>query len=216
MRTLSYYKTCIFDCDGVLLNSNLIKTEAFSICAKPFGVTAVEALTNYNKINGGVSRYKKLKWFFEDYLGKKSEVLYQEALKKFGNFVHQELLTCEITPELLKLRDTFSENNWSVVSGGDEKEIRVIFNKRKIDRIFNGGIFGSPLSKHYIFEKNFNNSNFNRPAVYIGDSQLDYEVSRDFDCDFVFLSEWTELKDWKTFVKTNKISHRKLLKDLLI
>ena len=144
MRTLSYYKTCIFDCDGVLLNSNLIKTEAFSICAKPFGVTAVEALTNYNKINGGVSRYKKLKWFFEDYLGKKSEVLYQEALKKFGNFVHQELLTCEITPELLKLRDTFSENNWSVVSGGDEKEIRVIFNKRKIDRIFNGGIFGSP------------------------------------------------------------------------
>ena len=33
---LDNYKNKIFDCDGVILNSNSIKTEAFVQLAKPF------------------------------------------------------------------------------------------------------------------------------------------------------------------------------------
>ena len=31
------YKTIVFDCDGVILNSNKLKTDAFRIVAKNYG-----------------------------------------------------------------------------------------------------------------------------------------------------------------------------------
>jgi hypothetical protein len=40
--------TLVFDCDGVVLNSNRIKTEAFRLVAAPYGEAAAEALVQYH------------------------------------------------------------------------------------------------------------------------------------------------------------------------
>ena len=47
---ISQYATLIFDCDGVILDSNKIKTTAFYNTALPYGEDAAEALVNYHKI----------------------------------------------------------------------------------------------------------------------------------------------------------------------
>ena len=39
-----------------------------------------------------------------------------------------------------------------VASGGDEKELNHLFKEKKIDHLFDEGIFGSPASKHEIIE----------------------------------------------------------------
>ena len=62
---LSKYQTLIFDCDGVLLNSNKIKTEAFYEVTKPYGDEAAQTLKNYHILNGGVSRYQKFDFFLK-------------------------------------------------------------------------------------------------------------------------------------------------------
>ncbi len=41
------YKSLIFDCDGVVLNSNKAKTEAFYKAALPYGEQAASALVEY-------------------------------------------------------------------------------------------------------------------------------------------------------------------------
>ena len=56
MRNIEEYKTIVFDCDGVILNSNRIKTEGFEYSVKNFGDEAVKEIKNYHLKNGGVSR----------------------------------------------------------------------------------------------------------------------------------------------------------------
>ena len=46
---LDNYKT-IFDCDGVVLNSNAIKTNAFYKLSKPFGDASAKILLIFIKI----------------------------------------------------------------------------------------------------------------------------------------------------------------------
>ena len=65
---LSKYSTIIFDCDGVILNSNDIKTNAFYEIAKVYGHLPALELKNYHKINGGVSRYEKFNYLFTNIL----------------------------------------------------------------------------------------------------------------------------------------------------
>lgn len=59
---LNQYKSLIFDCDGVILHSNKIKTEAFYKVALRFGKVAADKMVDYHVRNGGISRYKKFEW----------------------------------------------------------------------------------------------------------------------------------------------------------
>ena len=68
---LSHYQTLIFDCDGVILNSNQIKTEAFYNVAKIYGHPAAQALKEYHILNGGISRYQKFEYLLTKILKKR-------------------------------------------------------------------------------------------------------------------------------------------------
>jgi phosphoglycolate phosphatase-like HAD superfamily hydrolase len=53
------------------------------------------------------------------------------------------------------------------------------------------------------------------PALFIGDSKYDYEAATRAGLDFIFLSNWTEVADWKTYCATNKIKVLGNLAELL-
>ena len=110
-----------------------------------------------------------------------------------------------ICPDLKKFRAKTINAKWLIVSGGDENELREIFAIKKIDHNFNGGIFGSPNSKEEILKRELNSKNIRKPALLIGDSKYDYFAAKDQNIEFVFLSCWTELNNWKEFVKDEKI-----------
>ncbi|MDX1757946.1 MAG: HAD family hydrolase, partial [Marinobacter sp.] len=67
--SLSRYASWVFDCDGVILNSNRVKTEAFYQAALPYGESAARALVEYHVNNGGISRYAKFERFLTTILG---------------------------------------------------------------------------------------------------------------------------------------------------
>ena len=56
------YETIIFDCDGVILNSNNIKIQAFYETALIYGHDLANELVKYHIENGGISRYQKFEF----------------------------------------------------------------------------------------------------------------------------------------------------------
>jgi phosphoglycolate phosphatase-like HAD superfamily hydrolase len=204
----SKYQTLILDCDGVLLDSNRVKTEAFRQAALPYGESAAERLVQHHVENGGVSRYKKFEYFLEkivpEVTGQDGAAYnlpdYEALLSAYAVAVHEGLRTCAIAEGLEQLRAQMPNTRWLVVSGGDQAELRGVFDERGIADYFDDGIFGSPHRKGDIVAREIANGNIKRPALFLGDSRLDHEVAAANGLDFVFVSQWTEMPAWQQYL----------------
>lgn len=188
------------------MNSNRVKTEAFREAALRYGDAAAEALVAYHVENGGVSRYKKFIYFLNNIARPSSyEAELSELLKRYSDSVKDGLIDCEITPGLDRLREATPKTRWLVVSGGDQAELREIFAARELDKLFDGGIFGSPATKDEILEREMRCGQIVGATLFFGDSVYDYSAALQAGFDFVFVSGWTELKTWQTFVQDKRI-----------
>tara|TARA_X000000950_G_scaffold272586_1_gene355304 strand:+ start:2363 stop:3034 length:672 start_codon:yes stop_codon:yes gene_type:complete len=220
---ISDFRSIFFDCDGVILNSNKIKTQAFKSVSKKFGKNSSSLLVNYHLKNGGVSRYKKFQHFIENilpknnptYLIKNKEKMMEDLLVDFSNFLKSKLLKCDVAKKLKELKFKTLKSNWFVVSGSDQQELRDLFLKRDIYEYFDGGIYGSPLSKQEIITNLINMKNVYRPALFIGDSKLDHEVAKKFNFDFYFISGWSEFNEYKDYCFKKKIPIYKTLSGII-
>jgi len=195
---LSSYQTIIFDCDGVILNSNKIKTQAFYDVAKIYGHGPAQTLKDYHVQNGGISRYKKFEYLLTNILQKpiKKQEL-SELLSNFSKEVKKALLVCEVAKNFKELRDKTRNTKWLIVSGGDQTELREVFKKRGLANYFDGGIFGSPDNKDTILQNQMDALNITGRCLFLGDSMYDYQAATTAQMDFVFISQWTEVCDWK-------------------
>lgn len=203
---LSKYKTWFFDCDGVLLDSNKLKSESFYEVALPYGEENAQALVEYNKLLGGVTRFEKFKYFFETILEKKKfEKELENSLNNFSVLVCEKLLSC---PETLGIRDFLgslpTDTKKYVVSGGAQSEIQYVFKQRGLDIYFNS-IYGSPDSKALIMSNRVKSLDMEYPAVFIGDSRYDYEVATQFNLDFFFMTQHTEFRDWMSYFADKEV-----------
>jgi phosphoglycolate phosphatase-like HAD superfamily hydrolase len=209
MTNYKEYKTLVFDCDGVILNSNKIKTEAFYQSALAYGESAAQVLVDYHVANGGVSRYKKFAYFLDEivptFAPNISGPSLEALLAYYAEIVLHGLLTCEVTEGLEELRNKTSDAKWLIVSGGDQTELRHVFNERGLAKYFDGGIFGSPDTKDQILEREITNGNIQQPALFLGDSKYDYQAASGAGLDFVFLTGWSEVKDLELWVSSKSI-----------
>ena len=209
MLKIQEYKSIIFDCDGVILNSNKIKTRAFRVASFPFGYEASRSLENYHLKNGGVSRYAKFDYFLENIVSinsKKNKELYlKKMLKIYSEETEKGLLDSEITYGLHSLRTKTKDSYWSIVSGGDQDQLHSVFAKKEIIHLFNGGIFGSPDTKNVILNRELARGNIKLPALFLGDAELDHKVSVSNGLDFIFVSGWTEFRSYKQYCYDNSV-----------
>jgi phosphoglycolate phosphatase-like HAD superfamily hydrolase len=209
------YQSIVFDCDGVVLNSNHVKTDAFRSVGISFGQKAVDALVRYHVLNGGISRYKKLEYFLNEIVDKKDVRSLHDLLESFGKTVELGLLNCEVAPSLSKLRALTPGATWMIVSGGDQSELRTIFQRRELSVMFDGGIYGSPEPKDVILSRLKRNKLLQLPGLYLGDSIYDYEVATGASLDFIFVSGWSEVPDWPKFVTQNGLKEIQTIGDLI-
>ncbi|WP_286220280.1 HAD family hydrolase [Marinobacter apostichopi] len=212
---ISNYLTLVFDCDGVVLDSNKVKTNAFYRATLPYGEAAAQAMVEYHVANGGVSRYKKFAYFLEQIVPGQADSDLAALLEAYSVNVREGLLSCTITPGLEALRQCTPNARWLMASGGDQAELRDVLSKRGLADLFDGGIFGSPDEKYEIIKREISAENILKPALFIGDSKYDYEVSVSAAIDFVFLSDWTEVEQWSRWAQQNKIVCKQRVRDLL-
>lgn len=211
---LKHYKTLLFDCDGVLLNSNTVKTQAFYQAALPYGEKVAKELVDYHVQNGGVSRYSKFEYFQRAILAQPFDItVNNNLLEVFATEARKGLLTSEVAGHLEEIRNATLDSRWMVVSGGDQAELRDIFALRGIKHFFDGGIFGSPDDKGTIISRELATGRLRLPAVFFGDTQYDMDVAMRAGLDFVFVSGWSEYPFLGA--ETTGLSSIRYLSDLL-
>lgn len=194
------YQTFIFDCDGVLLDSNHLKTKIFYDIALSYGEEPAKQLASYHQQNGGLSRFKKFEYFFSEILKMDT---YQEnlekSIKQFGELSYQKMISCPETKDTEIFLSKLPLNSKRyVISGTAQSELRKVFHTRKLDGYFNG-IYGSPRTKPEIIQQLFDESYITTPAVFFGDSHQDYEAASQFNMDFIFMSGYTVFRDWEKY-----------------
>lgn len=213
-------KNWIFDCDGVLLNSNQAKCEAMYDAAKPFGESEARALVMYHKERGGIGREIKFRYFFETILHREGDFSqdYDDLMVRYSRFVQNALADCEVAPaldELMSLLKTVGIQSF-VISGAEQGELRNLLHTKKIERYFKG-VFGSPRTKpqwmKYIADQH------GPIQVCIGDSHHDYDVAVNSGAQFVFMSAWSEWEQGLSFFRDNNavtvLEHTRSLLGLL-
>jgi phosphoglycolate phosphatase-like HAD superfamily hydrolase len=213
---LSEYKSLVFDCDGVILNSNKVKTDAFYNAAREYGELEALSLVKFHIEFGGVSRFKKFKHFFKNILHREySQFEYDKIISKYAQEVRNGLLTCEIAEGLADLRELTKNAVWFVASGGAQDELREVFHLRGLDKYFDGGVYGSPTPKDEIVKQQLEDGVVNTPALFLGDSRFDHEVATEYSLDFVFLTEWTEFAGLKDYAHEHSITCEKSIQTLV-
>ena len=201
------YNSLIFDCDGVILNSNGVKTKAFKRILNNYDANAVEEFIDYHKKNGGISRYEKLDYFLKKIYPKycrnfnSSKAHLKSLLNNYGDECRLSLCHSEVTEGLSELREFSGDIPWLIVSGGDQNELREVFKNKNINKYFNGGIFGSPDKKIDIVKREISSGLIKFPALMLGDSRLDHLVAKENNIDFLFVSQWTDFQEYESYCK---------------
>lgn len=173
-------KNIIFDFDGVILDSVPVKTQAYRDLFKKFDKKTVERMIEYHEHHGGVSRYLKVKYFFNQLLG---ENISDEDVVMYANR-YSELTKQELSQKKYLIRDTVdfikrnqSKYNMHVASAADHNDLICICKELEIVDYFKS-IQGSPkLKSDIIKEILLENKYQNQETVLIGDSINDYEAA---------------------------------------
>lgn len=190
-------KCLIFDFDGVLAESNSIRFEGFRKLFQDFKKDQVEQLVDYVKSNGGLSRYRKIEYFFREIRKESlSEQVLNELAEKYSKLVKHQVINCQPVPGSLEfLRQHSGQYDMAVVSGSDQKELREVCQSRNIAHYF-VKILGSPTDKKENIEMLILEQGWDRNSViYIGDSFNDRAAA--FANKIRFLARDSGIVDWK-------------------
>ncbi len=181
------YQHIIFDFDGVLVESNEIRFNGFRKLFKDYPQGEVEKLVDYAKANGGVSRYKKIKYFFDTI---RQEPITDESVNRwaaqFSELVEQDVVEAKSVAGSLEFLEEYSSLfDFAIVSGSDQVELRRICEKRKIDHFFKA-ILGSPVEKKDNIATLLSDLNWqHNKSLYVGDSNNDLDAATANNLDFV-------------------------------
>ena len=198
------YDCLIFDCDGVILDSNLLKSRAFSDTLTDEPPELVKLFIDYHKQHGGISRYEKFKYFFTDIQNcPDAEKKISEAQIRFATIVKKELMECDYVPGIPAfIKQHFSSGMpMFVVSGSDEIELQEVFLRRGILKYFKK-VYGSPTNKIDNTAKVIQEIGKQKKGCFFGDSRSDYEAANKFSLNFVYVSQFSEWQEGHHISKT--------------
>ena len=201
MKTL---KHIVFDFDGVLANSNGLKNRAFCSVLQYFNLANISEFLSWNKQNGGITALDKFSYYIT-VINKDCAINAQTLEQKFREIVNADLMQCEPDYFIPQLSKFTSNSIHSIISGGNELEIKNYLNARQISASFNGAVLGNPLSKYDNFKKIEYLYPVSERKFYLGDSKLDYELSEYFDYEFIFITKWSDFLEWEKYFSQTSV-----------
>lgn len=195
------YDFVVFDCDGVILKSNQLKSDAFAKALEGEPERQIFEFVEYHKANGGISRYKKFAHYFNEmYPRPDADAAVEQALGKYAAIVKQGLMECELIGGVHAALSALqaAQIPCAVNSGGDEQELHQVFAARGLDQFF-VHIFGSPTPKNDNMQRLKDHDFFKGRGVMLGDSKSDWQAASAFGLDFIYVQEESEWKDGAAF-----------------
>ena len=173
-------KTIFWDFDGVILDSMPIRDYGFAKIFEDFDKELVDRLLEYHTLNGGLSRYVKIRYFYNTLLNVEiSDEKVQEYADKFSTIMRNELTNkkylIDETVEFIKLN--YQNYNFHIVSGSDEKELNYLCKELDLTQYFKT-IEGSPTAKNDLVKNILQKYSYNpKECILIGDSINDFDAA---------------------------------------
>ena len=181
-------RVIFWDFDGVIKDSVPVKTEAFRKLFLPYGDDVAEKVVKHHIANGGISRYEKIPYYFNNYIGEKISKKRLELLtNEFSNLVVDEVVDC---PWIPGAEDYLRENPYGqkfiLVTGTPQNEIEIILNKLHLAELFLS-IHGAPEEKSIAVSDNMKKYGYKcSDSIFIGDSMTDYKAAEANNVLFIF------------------------------
>lgn len=190
------YGAIIFDCDGVLLDTNHAKIQAFRDCAieADFDPDTVERFSEWQSQNFGLSRGLVFEKLLSGSFGEApNSASLHDLIQSFGHksrSLYGASVECQGVRELL---DHLQGHPLFVASGSDQSELRNVLREKRLSGYFRM-ILGSPTSKVDNVNKIVSHLEAEFQSlrtVMIGDSLADYEAAKINNIEFVFVSRYS-------------------------
>lgn len=203
-RQVEEYARVVFDCDGVILDSNWLKSDAFGAALEGEPDERRREFVAWHRANGGISRYVKFAHYFEKmYPVPDAEARARAAIDRYAALVQQGLLSCDELPGLRMLLARLNDAGVPcfVNSGGAENELREVLASRDLAKYF-AGIFGSPATKPDNMQR-IAEIDSAMPGLFLGDAKSDFDAASGAGFDFVFVSGRSEWESGRDFCAAN-------------
>jgi HAD superfamily hydrolase (TIGR01549 family) len=184
------YNVIFWDFDGVIKESVTVKIDGFKSLFFEYGADVIEKIISHNQLNGGVSRYKKIPYYFKEYVGiQLTEKQIEIECKRLSELTNEAVIN---SPWVAGVKDFlfkgYKKQKYYIVTGTPQTDIDFIVNRLNIREYFNG-IYGSPRTKPDIISALMNKYNYSyKECLLIGDSMTDYESAKENHIDFLLRS----------------------------
>ncbi|MCS5489174.1 HAD family hydrolase [Algoriphagus limi] len=187
LEKLKKAKIIIWDFDGVILNSNGIRSEGFREVLQDYPEDQINHLLEFHEKNGGLSRFVKFEYFFSEIRKEKvNQKLIGQMVQNFSMIMKKRLLDRRLlfSDTLNFIEKNYTNKVFYIASGSEEKELNYLCNQLGIDSYFNN-IKGSPKSKIEIVKEIVENHKRDlNYTILIGDSINDFEAALKNDISF--------------------------------
>jgi phosphoglycolate phosphatase-like HAD superfamily hydrolase len=180
-------KNILFDFDGVILDSMKIKNDGFLEIFKGYDADQLKKFSVYHHEHGGISRFEKIKFFF-NHIVKKSitEEEIQIYAKKFGDAIIQNLVNSDnlIQDSLNFIKNNYHKYNFHIVSGAEHNELLYICQYLNLSQYFIT-IHGSPTKKMILIRNIIEKFQYKKDeTIMIGDAFEDQLSAKENDIIF--------------------------------
>ncbi len=191
------YDIYIFDCDGVILDSNQLKIDAMARALKylSFDECKISQCVTYFSQNFGKSRFHHVEYFIEHFLcleKSQIETVKNSVLKSFSDECKKLYVKAEITPFFIEFITSLKGRKY-IASGSEQTELREVFKLRGLDKYF-VNIFGSPTKKNELVSRILISEESTK-AVMFGDAISDLEAAKNNNIDFVAYLPFSNVKE---------------------
>lgn len=174
------FKLIIWDFDGVIIFSNAVREEGFREIFKSYDPVLTDRLLEYHRGNGGLSRYVKIRYFFEELLRESiSDDQVKVLAEEFSQVQKKRLVDKKLlnTDWLDFMQQQGSQYVHHIASGSDGTELRGLCDALGISHHF-VTINGSPTPKNQLVSEIIERESFDKSdIVLIGDAGNDYEAA---------------------------------------
>lgn len=178
--------TVILDCDGVILESVSVKTDAFAELFSFAGEKKDEIIT-FHLNNGGMSRYDKFRYIYSDILKQPlTESRFDELSHNFAAIVHQNVVRSPFVVGAEDFLESYHDRlALHVVSATPEGELLEIFEERNMLRYFRS-VHGAPEKKAVHLRTIASRSSCDPSTfIFVGDARNDYVASKEAGIRFI-------------------------------
>ena len=173
-------KVVFWDFDGVILDSMPVRDIGFRKIFEQYPNDLVEQLIIYHRSNGGLSRFHKIKYFYNQILNKEiSEDKIQQYADQFTLIMKEELTKKEylVDQTIDFIKQNYQNAIFHIVSGSEQTELRYLCEQHGLSQYFKS-IEGSPTPKNDLVKNILQREQYDpKTAILIGDSMNDHEAA---------------------------------------